>query len=324
MRSPRARFLSSLGRELRDYHYDGPRIDWVALLLPASLGSLGGFLVSLTIEDGGNYLVATNTLLWAVIALGLMLAGTFMFHATITGGLAIVIGSELLREARRPHRERRDSIRNNLRHLKDSVVDGRIPLASIETVRATLRIRDESSERDGIGWYERRLVNRWRRQRDRIEALLETSWEQALPEAIEYLTQTARELRGTKPRTAGTEKDIEVAWYLARSPQDAGVRRLLCEYLPCERKAWKSPLEFRTGVVYTPYWVYDLVRDVENSRFSPFAGRWSFMTNRGDTIGSECAPIGDTDRETVEKLHEPRGDGPLKSIRETVETARRV
>jgi hypothetical protein len=41
-------------------------------------------------------------------------------------------------------------------------------------------------------------------------------------------------------------------------------------------------------------------------------------------VGDECVPIGNADRETVAKLYDPEGDGPFRSLEETVESARRL
>jgi hypothetical protein len=329
-RSKRPGALSSLGHELRDYYVHGGHVDWVSVLLPTSIGMLSGVLISFTVTDGDKYLIEQNPLLWAGVALACGLGVSVAFMAAIATGLAIVIGVELLLDAQHPRKERRNRIRENTRHLRDSLVGERIPLTNLERVRATLRLWDESAEQRGVGWYEHILMNRWRRQRELVEGLLEISWQEALPEAIAYLTAETMTMRSGKPTNADLKDTTEVAWHLACNPTDAAVQRLLSEYLPVERKNGNGYLDFRTGVVYTPRWVYDLVRLVENAASASVraAGPWSFGMNRRmgrqDTIGNECAPIGDVDRETVEKLYEPQGDGPLGSLREAVETARRV
>jgi len=324
--SQRPGFVSALRRELRDYYFSwqGDRIDGISLFLPISIGGLFGLLLSLTIETGETYLVVANTTLWAVIALAFMLAGAFGFTASITLGLVIVIGVELLRKPNHPRKARRRSIREDTRLLQDAVSNDRIPLQDLEKVRTSLRVRDEAAGRHGADWYERILVNRWRRQRERVERILEHSWQEALPEAIEYLREECAQMRRGNPSDAD---DTEVAWYLAYSPINVAVQRLLVEYLPAERHNGNGHLEFRAGVVYTPRWVYTLVRAVENQSHVTTSRRWAFSPYPAATreaIGNECAPLGDVDRETVEKLYEPDSDGPLGSIWETIETARNV
>lgn len=330
-RSRRPGALSSLGHELRDYYAHGGRIDGVSVLLPASIGMLSGVLISFTVTDGGEYLIERNPLLWVGIALACGLGVSVAFVAAITTGLATVIGAELLMDARHPRRERRRRIRENTRRLQDSLVGERILLANIESIRATLRLWDESAEQRGVGWYERILMNRWRHQRELVEGLLEISWQEALPEAIKELTAQNKTMRRGKFAAVGIEANTEVAWHLACNPVDVAVQRLLYEYLPVERKNGNGYLDFRVGVVYTPRWVYDLVRLVENSATATARaafGPWSLgpnrRTGRRDTVGNECAPIGDVDRETVEKLYEPHGNGPLGSLQEAVEAARIV
>lgn len=329
VRSQRPGFLNTLRRELRDYYYEYEgRIDTVSLLLPVSIGALFGLLVSLSLESDGEPLVVADTLLWALSALGLAAAGSFALVACITLSLSIVIGVEILRENSSPRRGLRRSIRDNIRQLKEAVVNDRIPLRNLESVRVSLRLRDGSAERSGTGWYERILVNRWRRERERVEGLLEVSWQESLPEALAYLTETADAVIRSRPSAADLKETTEVAWYLAGNPVDVAVQRLLYEYLPTERKNGNGYLEFRAGVVYTPRWVYELAKLAEQSARSRAAEPWSFRfdgrAGRYGTVGNECVPIGDVDRETVEKLYEPRGEGPLGSLRETVETARNV
>lgn len=328
MRSHRPGFLPSLGRELRDHFYYGDRIDWVAALGPTSLGTLFGIFLSLTIEEDGEYLVQTDTLRWAGIAATCILGGALLFLLVMVAGLAVVVGIDLLHQARRPHKERRRRIRNDIRQLRRAIVNDRIPLADLEMVRTSLRVRDDSAERTGSGWYERLLTNRLRHQRARVEGLLEISWQEALPEALAHLTAKAETITASKPAAADLKDTTEVVWHLAGNPVDVAVQRLLYEYLPTERKNGNGYLEFRAGVVCTPRWVYELAKLAEQSARSRAADPWSFRINRWasryGTIGNECVPIGDVDRETVAKLYEPNGDGPLGSLRETVETARSV
>lgn len=323
-RSHRPGFFSSMGRELRDLLYDGDRIDWVSLLMVSSMGSLFGVLLSLTLETDGEYLVRAETLLWAGFALLFMLGGALLWALVATTGMAIVIGVDLLHHAGRPRRERRLRIRENTRQLRDAIVNDRIPLADLETVRTSLRVRDDSAKRNGSGWYERLLLNRWRRQRARVEGLLEISWREALPEALELLKAETRRRRWGRPTDADLEDTTEVAWYLARNPAHPAVQRLLSEYLTAERKNGDGYLEFRTGVVYTPRWVYELVRLVEQSARASRDYFGGYRVAVQNTVSDDYAPIGDVDRETVEKLYEPHGDGPLGSLREVVETARSV
>jgi len=328
VRSHRPGFLPSLGRELRDHFYYGNRIDWVAALMPASLGTLFGLLLSLAIEEDGKHLVQTDTLRWVGAAAACMLGGTLLFLLVTPASLAVVVGIDLLHQAHRPRKERRRHIRENIRQLRGAIVNDRIPLADLETVRTSLRVRDDSSERTGSGWYERLLMNRLRHQRARVEGLLEISWQEALPEALAYPTENTRTLRRGKPNDSDLKETTEVAWYLAGNPVDVAVQRLLYEYLPTERKNGNGYLEFRAGVVYTPRWVYELAKLAEQSAKSQATGPWSLRfdvrVGRYGTVGNECVPIGNVDRETVEKLYEPRGKGPLGSLRETVEAARNV
>lgn len=321
-RSRRSKFFVSLGQELRDYYRYGNQIDWLTVIGPAAFGAVFGLALSCAVADGERLLIETHTARWAFYALGFALGGALTFLATISAGLAGVICVELLREARHPMRERRRSIRENTRRLRNAIVDDRIPLSELEAVRTSLRMRDDSAGRPGRDWYERILVNRWRRQRAHVEGLLEISWRESLPEAIAYLKTESARVRRTPVTPEELADSTEVAWHLASSPTNVAVQRLLCEYLPTERRDGNGRLEFRTGVVYTPRWVYLLVRPVENHHRAE--RQWLFAPAGRNTIGDECAPIGGVDRETVEKLYEPHGDGPLGSIREAVETARHV
>jgi hypothetical protein len=100
---------------------------------------------------------------------------------------------------------------------------------------------------------------------------------------------------------------------------------MLAEYVPTGRDEFSGRLVFRCGVVYTPRWVYDLAAFGERHSHLNMSPPMFYSTYRSlRPVGDECAPIGNADRETVEKLYDPDGDGPFRSLRETVETARRL
>ena len=316
--------LRAAGRyELDDFlRYDG-RIDWYAMSLTAMPGVVAGILLGITVEREGTLLLAANPLLGIAVTVTLLGAGALLSCGGV--GLTIVAVALIINamDSRAAGKERIRALRYNTKYLRRSVVGGRVPLDMNEMVAhglATLLIvlADDASP------YERYLWRRWQRQRERTRAALALSWSQDLPTAI---SQLQADLSREDPGQGGTPQldETEVAWHLTRQPANVAVRRILAEYVPTEVDDVSGSLRFRGGIVYTPRWVYDLAAfgerhahvQVTYPMFQP-----SYRSSK--VVGDECVPIGNVDREMVEKLYDPESDGPLRSLTETVEAARRL
>ncbi len=320
-----------LHNEIRSIFLHERRINGISEYLKA-LGGLSciGVFISLLVTNDEKYGIQANPVLWVGFTLVLIVCMVLLYLAVPIAVIASGTAVEYLLEGRLNRQRRRRALVTNTRILKKSVVNGLIPLMHLESVLKTLRINALSGEPAARGPVEAYLVGRWFRQRRIALQLLETSWQQALPDAMESLTRHENQYTNTSSSTISRDT-TEVAWYLARHPSNIAVSRLLSEYLPVQQLTQSkdigdSYVEFHTGVVYTPRWVYELVRRAESSGRSTaetwFPNRYSRLIKKHATIGNECVPIGDVDREMVNKLYEPYGNGPLSSLKQTVEIAR--
>lgn len=334
--SKRVKRTSVLREEMHSVFLREPHTSGFSEYLPALGGlSIMGVFLSIIVASDEKYGIRTNLILWIGVTLLCIIAVTLAYLAVIS--VVIVLGAalEYILDGRPDRQSRRRALVENTRILKKSVVNGRIPLEHLENVLITLRTGGLSGEPAARGPIEVYLMSRWLRQRLIAVELIETSWQQALPDAMARLTCYETQYAST-PSSTFSGDTTEVAWYLARHPSDIAVLRLLSEYLPVQQTTreyqtdgiGESYSKFRIGVVYTPRWVYELVHRAENfgrhATEGQFPGRHSRLLKRRATIGDECVPIGDVDREMVDKLYEPNGNGPLSSLKETVDTARHL
>lgn len=334
--SKRVKRTSVSREEMRSVFLREPHARGLSGYLPALGGlSIMGVFLSILVTSDAKYGIRTNLILWIGVTLLCIITVTLAYLAVVS--VVIVLGAalEYILDGRPDRQSRRRALVENTRILKKSVVNGRIPLEHMENVLITLRTGGLSGEPAARGPIEVYLMSRWLRQRLIAVELIETSWQQALPEAMAQLTCYETQYASTPSSTISGDT-TEVAWYLARHPSDIAVLRLLSEYLPVQQTTreyqtdgiGESYSKFRIGVVYTPRWVYELVHRAENfgrsSTERQFSGRHSRLLKRRATVGDECVPIGDVDREMVDKLYAPDGNGPLSSLRETVETARHL
>jgi hypothetical protein len=319
-----SRLLAAVRYELDDFvRYDGG-IDWYAVALIAAPGVLAGILLGVTFEQGGDLLITLNPVLGIATTLALTVLGGLLSCGCV--GLTIVSVSLIVNviDARAAGRERIRTLRHNTKYLRRSVVGGRVPLDMNEAVTQDLHRRSTITLADDASSYERYLWRRWQRQRERTRTALALSWSQDLTTAIRQLESDLLQDEETHWGTYYPNK-TEVAWYLARQPANVAVRRILAEYVPTEVDEFSGNLRFRRGIVYTPRWIYDLAAFGERHTHVHATYPLFQPSYRGSkVVGDECVPIGDVDRETVEKLYDPAGDGPFRSLTETVEVARRL
>jgi hypothetical protein len=323
-RSAWSRLRAAVRYELEDFLcYDG-RIDWYGMSLTAMPGVVAGILLGITIEREGDLLIAADPVLGIAITVTLLGVGALLSCGGV--GLTVVAVALIINvmDSRAAGKERIRALRYNTKYLRRSVVGGRVPLDMNEMVTHDLHRRRTITLADDAGPYERYLWRRWQRQRERTRTALALSWSQDLTTAISELESN---LFQDDEVYWGTfyPNETEVAWYLFRQPTNVAVRRILAEYVPTEVDDLSGNLRFRRGLVYTPRWVYDLAAfgerhahvQVTYPMFQP-----SYRSSK--VVGDECVPIGNVDRETVEKLYDPESDGPFRSLTETVETARRL
>lgn len=304
-------------RETADFSRHGGRIDWIALSYPLLSGALIGAC--------GALLVVGENPLTMPLAAGAVTLGALAGALTSLAGAFVLVLTVMVFEQvgvrRAPARRRRKDLREEIRHLRKAVRTGRVPLAEIGRVTAHLRMRDEREPHPEASSGERLLWKRLQRHRRRVDAVLETSWRDSLHEAIETL-RSVHATRSTRPLVID---DVPTAWYLERTPADLAVSRLLVEYLDGERDRRTGNVAFVAGVVFTPRWVYELAQagshHAYDRRMAP-PGRYVKRSRGG--IGDECVDIGSADRETVAKLYDHGGNGPMKSLWDTVEAAKRL
>lgn len=323
-RSLRSRLRATAQYELGDFFLYNGKIDWVSMAFVAAPGAFGGILAGLMLKTEGEALVSANPLLGITITIAFMALGVLVTCVGVS--LVVVVVSltmDLLGE-RTPKKERIRTLRYNTKYLRRSVVGGRVPLDMNEMVTHDLHRRRTITLADDAGPYERYLWRRWQRQRERTLAALALSWSQDLTTAISQL-QKARLREDSARQDTSYHDETEVAWHLAQQPTNVAVRRLLAEYVSTEQSDFNGSLLFRCGVVYTPRWVYDLAAFGErHSHFRATYPMFQPSYRNSKVVGDECVPIGNADRETVAKLYDPEGDGPFRSLEETVESARRL
>jgi len=304
-------------REATDLYVYRGKIDWIfityTLLCGAFLGAFSALLIS-----ADNVLTIPFRLL--VVALG-ALAGALTF---MVGTLVLTLTIAILEQVavrRVPTRRRRKDLREEIRYLRKTVRTGHILLADVGRVTAHLRMRDEQGPHPEASFRERRLWQRLQRHRRRTDAVLETSWRESLQEAIE----TLRLARATRSTQSLVIDDVPTAWYLERTPANLAVSRLLVEYVDGTRDRRTGNVVFPAGVVFTPRWVYELVRaGTHDPRVRYMTSANPYEKRSKDGIGNECVDIGNADRETVAKLYDHDGSGPMKSLWDTIEAAKRL
>jgi len=332
--TPRPESLYRLvARDLGDLLSEHHRPDWIALAYPAAIGAGPGALIGASLADD------TRTRL--LLAAAGLFAGASAAATALIAVMALILAVEhtMDRSQRRrgPGRTRRHQLRHRTRRLREKTRTdrrtGRIPLENLDEAAAELSRTVEDHEHPHAGLRERHLRAKALRARHRAENTVERSWAGALDEAVETLTGQARSRRLLHGDETPLELDgSETAWYLLRTPNTTAVRRLLVEHLPQRDGSGTdappfAPL-FAPGVVYTPRWVHELALAGELHARSRRPWPWDHDTGGRRTwhcaIGEECVDTDGADHETIAKLYEPHGNGPLSSLSETVAIAKRI
>lgn len=307
-------------RETAEFFRHNGRIDWIGFSYPLAAGLMVG---------AAGLLLLVTTRSTATTASSLVLVGVL---GALLGAVVVGLGSLLLVLvitcieqtciAGDPARRRRADLRNEIRYLRKAVRSGSVPLEDIEQVTVHLRIRDGHEPNPDAGLRERLRWKRLRRWRRRVDSVLEASWLGSLPTAVGML-RAAYAAREQRPLVVD---DIPTAWYLERTPPHAAVRRLLAEYTPSLRDERTGNIVFfNPGVVFTPRWVYELARaGARQVSYSHMALPSSVARRSRGGIGDECVDVGSADRETVAKLYDHDGNGPMKSLWDTIEAAKRL
>jgi hypothetical protein len=320
----RSELRAAIRYELDDFFRYSGSIDWITLILLTAPGFFLGFLGSFLLEQNDEILLLANPVMGIGAALLGMLIGGSLFFGAVSAVMVMVVVAENILDRRSERKDRITTLRYNTRYLKRSIVRGRVPLDVNETVAHELHRRSTETLAADAGRYERYLWRRWQNQRNQTRVALERSWEQDLEAAIGMLEKEYGQLMPGQV-DASYPDETDVAWHLVHQPANVAVRRLLAEYVPVERDEFSGRLLFRRGVVYTPRWVYDLAAFGEQHTHLQTAYPMFQPSYRNSkVVGDESVPIGNADRETVEKLYDPNGDGPFRSLKETVETAQRL
>lgn len=246
------------------------------------------------------------------IVLG-VLVGVALFFAF---RLVLVVGGTLLERGElraKPGRKRREDLRSELRYLRDmtKAADSRLSFEGIEKVEWSMfrsargQLHPDARLRERFLW---KLRNRRRRLAD---LALDGAWQRALPQVVAHLDEV-RKNRSYLELPALVVDDVPTAWYLPYSPANPATRRLLAEYVTVDGKPAGRHAKFVPGVVFTPRWVYELVKGT-----SP-------RDAGGTTRASECVEVGNADRDAIANLYEHEGSGPMGSLVEVVEVAKRL
>jgi len=230
--------------------------------------------------------------------------------------LVLVVGGTLLERASlraETGRKRREDLRSELSYLRGvaKAARSRLSFEEIEEVewnlfrRAGDQLRPDARLRERFLW---KLRNRRRRL---ANLALDGVWKRALPHVVGQLNEV-RKNRSYLALPALVVDDVPTAWYLTCSPANPATRRLLAEYVTVDGKPAGRHAKFVPGVVFTPRWVYELVKGTSPGD----AG--------GTTRASECVEVGNADRDVIANLYEHEGSGPMGSLVEVVEVAKRL
>lgn len=230
--------------------------------------------------------------------------------------LVLVVGGTLLERASlraETGRERREDLRREISYLRDvaKVADSRLSFEEIEKVEWNLLYRAGDQLHPDARLRERFLWKLRNRRRRLVGRALDGTWQRALPHVVEQLDEV-RKNRSYLVLPALAVDDVPTVWYLQRSPANPATRRLLAEYVTVDGKLAGRKTKFVPGVVFTPRWVYELVKG-ESPKDASRA-----------TCASECVDVGNADRDVIANLYEHEGDGPMGSLAEVVEAAKRL
>jgi len=230
--------------------------------------------------------------------------------------LVLIVSGTLLERGElraKPGRKRREDLRSEVSYLRGVVkaAHSRLSFEEIETVEWNLLHRAGDKLHPDAGLRERFLWKLRNRRRRLVGLALDGVWQRALPQVVEHL-DGVRKNRSYLALPALVVDDVPTAWYLPYSPANPATRRLLAEYVTVDGKPAGRHAKFVPGVVFTPRWVYELVKGT-----SP-------RDAGGTTRASECVEVGNADRDAIANLYEHEGSGPMGSLVEVVEVAKRL
>ena len=210
-------------------------------------------------------------------------------------------------------RKRREDLCSEVSYLRGvaKAARSRLSFEEIEKVEWNLLDRARDQLHPDARLRERFLWKLRNRRRRLVGLALDGVWQRALPQVVEHL-DGVRKNRSYLVLPALAVDDVPTVWYLQRSPANPATRRLLAEYVTVDGKPAGRGTKFVPGVVFTPRWVYELVKG-ESPRDASRA-----------TCADECVEVGNADRDAIANLYEHEGDGPLGSLAEVVEVAKRL
>ena len=265
---------------------------------------IGLLAVAMSYESavGGLSMPWSWLVLVAVGALSGPMAATMFF---VTGFVGVSVMDFLIDETYEGRR-RRERLRRGLRDVRSARRDLR---RGLDGVKAALSVYTSSAIEDlGGGPWSRALGRLLRRRRRRLGARIDAVYVSSFADALAALGSTP------SPRD-----ETLVVWRRPYPVRTLAAERVLAEFSdgPVSMVSPPSP----SVLLYTPRWVFDAVSSDDYSGREErlfFPGPRGY---RGRVKPLVAVPLEGASRETIDKLYEPTGSGPMSDLAEVVRAA---
>lgn len=243
---------------------------------------------------------------WLVLvgvgALSGPVAATILF---VIGFVGVSVMDFLIDETRdgRRHRERLHRGLRDVRSARRSLRRG------FDGVKQALSLYASSASEDlGGGPWSRALGHLLRRRRRRLAIRIDAVYESSFTDALAIL--------GPPP----TPRDETlVVWRRPYPVHSLAAERVLAEFSDAAVSVVSPPPP--SVLLYTPRWVFDVISSDDYSRHAERLFYPSPRGYRGRVKPLVAVALEGASRETVEKLYEPAGSGPMADLAEVVRAA---